>query len=110
VRAAGRRADEHEPADELRMAQRERLREVAAHRVPGDVRASPAELLGRVVGHLLDRVRPGRPRRAAGAAVLDGDAMEARRELGELALPRPVRVAEPVEKQQRRAVAELVDV
>ena len=60
--------------DELGMPERQRLRDVAAHREAGDVRAPARERLGRVVGHLLDRVRPGRLRRAAGAAVLDRDA------------------------------------
>jgi hypothetical protein len=52
--------DEHERPHELRPAQRERLRDVSAHRVPENVRLPDAETVqhGRgVVGELLDRPR-----------------------------------------------------
>ncbi len=98
-------ADEDEPLDELRMAQRERLCDVAAHREAGDVRAAALERFGRVVRQLLDRVGPGWLRRAARAPVLDRDTSEPLRPVRDLTLPRPDCVAEPRQQQQWRAVA-----
>ena len=110
VGAARAGADEDELLDEVRMAERNGLGEVAAHREARDVRPAALERLGGVVGHLLDRVRPGWLGRAARAAVLDCDAAEALRPGRELALPRPDRVAEAGEQQQRLPVAVLLPV
>ena len=72
--------------------------------------AAAGEDRGRVVGQVGDPVRLVRHGRAAGAARVERDRPEPLRENGDLLAPRPHALAEPLDEQQRLAVAVFFDV
>src|SRR5205823_5269232 len=104
------RAREDERADELWVRERERQRDVAAHREAGDVRSAAVEDRRCVLGKLLDPVGRVGHGRASRSARVERDRVEALGEDGRLVTPGPRALPEPLVEQERLAGAVLLDV
>ena len=97
-------APQHQPVHQVRVPQRDLLRDHppqgnAENVGPGD--AESPQQRRRVVRHLRRRVRPGRYVGTPGSAVVEDDHPEARFEGGKLVEPLEVIAPKPVDQQQR---------
>jgi len=103
-------ASEHQSANPLGVPKRQLLGDHSAHRHADDMDSLDAERVQQarsVVGHLLDRVRPGRLGAAADATVVEHDRAVALGEVGDLVEPRRGVGGEPHDQEERVAAAVL---
>src|SRR5439155_17919397 len=110
VGATGASPDQHERAHKTRLRNCESQRHISTHRQSDNPGPASVEDVRSVLRELVDPVWLVRHGRAAGAARVESNRQEAAGENRDLLAPRPQRLAESLEPQQRLALPVRLDV